>query len=203
MKPHVEWGHMKILLFAKQKGGVGCSMLAGQVAYELRRRGGSVSVMLVDPQGGEGIDEADPGEGDDYLVVDMPGHLSQDTRDFAAAADLGVVPVATDLAGLPAFRRVLGVMRDAAPDVPVMAVPNRVHGHVGRLWGQDRLVMDAVAEAAGEAGAEVGPAVYERNPLRDAQAASVPVREVGGRRSDGAVRDIERLTDAIVAMAGE
>lgn len=67
---------MLTILIANQKGGVGKTTIADELAFELERRGASVSFISTDPQGGS-VHETDDGDEErDWRIVDTPGVLA-------------------------------------------------------------------------------------------------------------------------------
>ena len=84
---------MLTILIANQKGGVGKTTIADELAFELERRGASVSFISTDPQGGS-VHETDDGDEErDWRIVDTPGVLADALPEWCEAADMVLVPM--------------------------------------------------------------------------------------------------------------
>ena len=84
---------MLTILIANQKGGVGKTTIADELAFELERRGASVSFISTDPQGGS-VHETDDGDKErDWRIVDTPGVLADALPEWCEAADMVLVPM--------------------------------------------------------------------------------------------------------------
>lgn len=142
-----------IILIAHQKGGVGKSTLAVNLAAEAQRRGGDVLIAEADPtihtarlwaqtrQGTgaklitcakvEGNIQAglkDLGGRYDYVLVDVAGKDSREMRSAMVAADVMVTPILPSQADMDSSNFLSQTIEDARefnPGLAVLAVLNR------------------------------------------------------------------------------
>ena len=82
---------MKTILIANQKGGVGKSMLADELAFSLARTGTPFSFYDLDGQGGT-IHTTQEMPGAAAAVVDTPGALQSELRDWLQSANVVLYP---------------------------------------------------------------------------------------------------------------
>lgn len=142
-----------IILIAHQKGGVGKSTLAVNLAAEAQRRGGDVLIAEADPtihtarlwaqtrgeSGAKQITSArlegtlqghlkDLADRYDYVVVDVAGKDSREMRSAMIAADVMVAPIQpsqADVDSTQALVRTIEEAREFNPSLVVLAVLNR------------------------------------------------------------------------------
>ncbi len=143
----------KVFAIAQQKGGVGKTTLAAQLAVAWSRRGRCVALLDTDPQGslaawyaarqktlnGDGDDglgvaavggwrlaaEVDrAAAANDIVIIDCPPHAEADARAAMRAADLVLVPVQPSPLDLWATRPTLDLA--AREKTPVLLILNRV-----------------------------------------------------------------------------
>ena len=82
----------KKIAVMNQKGGVGKTTIADEIAYILEARGHSVGFLNFDTQGGA-VHSVTVNDGsEDYVVIDTPGHMDKDFPKVAALADVIVIP---------------------------------------------------------------------------------------------------------------
>ena len=112
------------VLVVNQKGGVGKTTFADEIAWGLARRGVEVGFGNLDPQGGavheEVLLEADGA----VNVIDTPGFLSDNVAEWAANADVAVIPVQPGTLGLKPMKRTLRLVTQANPDLAVGIIVN-------------------------------------------------------------------------------
>lgn len=83
---------MKTILIANQKGGVGKTTVADELAFALEHLGYSVVFTNLDPQGGTVHEPTAPNGTEDFQIVDTPGSLNQDFVRWCENADLVLFP---------------------------------------------------------------------------------------------------------------
>src|SRR5262245_38291709 len=143
----------RVFAIAQQKGGVGKTTLAAQLAVAWSRSGRSVALLDTDPQGSlaawfaarqKTLDGSDDGRvagasiggwrtaaevqrataANDVVIIDCPPHAETDARVAMRAADLVLVPVQPSPLDLWATRPTLDLA--AKEKRPVLLVLNRV-----------------------------------------------------------------------------
>lgn len=114
------WEKMKTILVCNQKGGVGKSLIADELAYALERANLDTGFADLDGQGGTLHRTR---EGGDVTVVDTPGALSEDLDAWLNAADVAVVPTRTTSRDITPLLRMRDVLA-AHPNMPVVYVLN-------------------------------------------------------------------------------
>ena len=147
------------ILLVNQKGGVGKTTFADEIAWGLERRGHKVGFGNLDPQGGE----------DAVNVIDTPGFLSDDTAEYAKNADIAIIPVQPGTLGLKPMKRTIKVITEANPDLSFAIIVNNFAANqtVDRqflelLEADDLPVLGTVPTAAAfKQGAALGKPVYE------------------------------------------
>ena len=136
------------ILLVNQKGGVGKTTFADEIAWGLERRG---------------HDE------DAVNVIDTPGFLSDDTAEYAKNADIAIIPVQPGTLGLKPMKRTIKVITEANPDLSFAIIVNNFAANqtVDRqflelLEADDLPVLGTVPTAAAfKQGAALGKPVYE------------------------------------------
>jgi chromosome partitioning protein len=142
-----------IILIAHQKGGVGKSTLAVNLAAEAQRRGGDVLIAEGDPtihtarnwarvrasanaapitsvklEGAIHTNLTDLGKRYDYVIVDVAGKDSREMRSAMTAAHVMVTPILpsqADVDSSNSLSRTIVDARDFNPGLAVIAVLNR------------------------------------------------------------------------------
>lgn len=85
---------MKTILVCNQKGGVGKSLCADEIAFSFERSGIPVSFYDLDTQGGT-LHKTHEADGAQVAVVDTPGALQEGLADWLKEADVVVIPTRT------------------------------------------------------------------------------------------------------------
>ena len=108
---------MKTILVCNQKGGVGKSLVADEIAFSFERSGIPVSFYDLDTQGGT-LHETHEADGAQVAVVDTPGALQEGLADWLKEADVVVIPTRTtsrDIERLMRMRKAVFKNGHAAP----------------------------------------------------------------------------------------
>ena len=103
------------ILLVNQKGGVGKTTFADEIAWGLERRGHKVGFGNLDPQGGANHEKGLLDDEDAVNVIDTPGFLSDDTAEYAKNADIAIIPVQPGTLGLKPMKRTIKVITEANP----------------------------------------------------------------------------------------
>ena len=85
---------MKTILVCNQKGGVGKSLVADEIAFSFERSGIPVSFYDLDAQGGT-LHRTQEADGAQVAVVDTPGALQEALSEWLKEADVVVIPTRT------------------------------------------------------------------------------------------------------------
>lgn len=112
------------VMFAGQKGGVGKTTLADELAFGLERRGKAVCFVNLDAQGGAIHAPSMPSDDYDFVVVDTPGSLTKEFRSWCQSSDMVLFPSAASTRCLAPLLRCWEIAKDAAPDVVAAVVVN-------------------------------------------------------------------------------
>lgn len=160
------------VIVVNQKGGVGKTTFADEIAWGLERRGVEVGFGNLDRQGGA-CHEVGMVEGEGAVnVIDTPGYLGDGVEEWAANADVAVVPVQPGTLGLKPMKRTLRVIMQANPELSVGIIVNNysdrrvIDRQFLELLKADELpVIGTVPTATAFAqGSALGRSVIEINP---------------------------------------
>lgn len=118
---------MYTILMLNQKGGVGKTTLADEIAFALERRGKTVAFVTTDPQGGsvhETCDDPDFAEACDFQIVDTAGYLAKGAADWCRAADMVLVPMLPSTRDMEPTMRTLEVIGESGADAKAFVIVN-------------------------------------------------------------------------------
>ena len=104
----------KTVLIANPKGGVGKSTICDELVYGLRRRGYKTAYVNLDNQGGSSHEAAESTEGYDYVVVDTPGALTDELRDWMDASDIVLIPTLASKRDVDRLRQTWAIAKDVS-----------------------------------------------------------------------------------------
>lgn len=115
---------MKKILICNQKGGVGKSLIADELAFSFERTRTPLAFLDLDSQGGT-IHKTDPNEDAEVCVIDTPGALQSQLKDWLADADVIIIPTRTTSRDIEPLQRMQRAVKSSAkPGVPVLYVLN-------------------------------------------------------------------------------
>lgn len=115
--------HIPTIAVVNQKGGVGKSFIADELAFWCDRNDVPCELVELDPQGGMSH-ASDDVEGARVRIVDTPGALRAELRDVLTEADAVVVPVRPSERGVTATERMLGLVEDVCEGAAGFLVVN-------------------------------------------------------------------------------
>ena len=119
---------MKTILVCNQKGGVGKSFLADELAFSFERSQVPVSFFDLDAQGGT-IHHTHESEGAEVSIVDTPGALQEKLADWIEAADVIVIPTRASSRDIPPLRTMRdAVIRHSRKDAKIIYIFNGYNG---------------------------------------------------------------------------
>lgn len=99
---------MKSVLVCNQKGGVGKSLIADELAFAMDRCGTPYSFVDLDDQGGT-IHRTKETEGAEVQIVDTPGALKKDIVGWMEAADIILIPFRPTSREIPPLERMIEI----------------------------------------------------------------------------------------------
>lgn len=114
---------MKNILVLAQKGGVGKTLIADEIAYSLERSNIPFSFFELDAQGGNRHSTTE-NENAEIAVIDTPGYLLDDLPDMIEDADCIIVPTKASAADQPSLLRIRQLIETNAPTTPTLLVVN-------------------------------------------------------------------------------
>lgn len=180
------------ILVCNQKGGVGKSLIADELAFSFERSKVPVSFVDLDAQGGT-IHQTDQREDAKVTVVDTPGALQAELKDWIAAADIIIIPTRTtsrDIEPLMRMQQAVGAAQRAGK--PVVYVLNG--------WNRWRASSDFLEWFKGNSGDVPIYKLPQSEQFVQAGASGVSVVEYA--RHGAAVKATLELCNAVRALAG-
>lgn len=105
---------MKTVLFCNQKGGVGKTMLADSAASYFEKNL-KVSFLDLDQQGGA-IHQTNQVPDADVMIIDTPGALQGDMREWIKSADVVVIPTNCNRYDMIPLERMMNIAADFDKD---------------------------------------------------------------------------------------
>ena len=116
----------KTIIFLNKKGGVGKTVLSDELAFEFDRENIIYDFYDVDGQGGL-IHETtkEENEAAEYVIVDTPGQLNENTEECIKMADIIIVPTRASFQEMQPLTETLNLVRAAKKkSTPVIIVLN-------------------------------------------------------------------------------
>lgn len=118
---------MFTVLLLNQKGGVGKTTIADEIAFALERRGKTVAFVSTDPQGGsvhEVCADPDFAAECDFQIVDTAGVLNDAMGDWCRAADMILVPMLPSTRDLEPTMRTIKIVSDSGTSAVAYVIVN-------------------------------------------------------------------------------
>lgn len=112
---------MKTISLVCEKGGVGKSMLASELRFYFMRSDLRVSLYALD---GQYRDASCVVDNPDVVIVDTAGRLDTDLQGVIERSDVVIVPVRPTPCDTEPFLRTVDLVRDVAPDTPLVVCVN-------------------------------------------------------------------------------
>ena len=114
---------MKTILVCSEKGGVGKTTIADELAFSLDRAELSYNFYDLDAQGGC-IHEKREFDDSEYTIVDTPGALQEDMVGWMKSSDLIIIPTRPSMRDIPPLQTMIDIIEDNKINVPVIFVVN-------------------------------------------------------------------------------
>lgn len=184
---------MKKILICNQKGGVGKSLIADELAFSFERSKIPLAFLDLDSQGGT-IHKTNPLKDAQVAVIDTPGALQQELPTWLAEADAIVVPARTTSRDLDPLWRMRRAIEAAGKENSVLYVLNG--------WTRFRASADFLTWFRGAFGDDVRVFTLPQSELF-IQASAAKRSVVGyGRKRTPAGDAVLELCDAVRGMIG-
>lgn len=114
---------MKTILICNQKGGVGKTLIADEIAFALDRADIKYNFYDLDHQGGS-IHENHEERFAKYTVVDTPGSLQKDLVDWMKSVDLIIIPTRMSSRDIQPLQSMIDIVSKDEIKAPVIYVLN-------------------------------------------------------------------------------
>lgn len=183
---------MKRILVLAQKGGVGKTLIADQMAYSLDATKTPYAFYELDTQGGS-EHETNEMDNAEVAVIDTPGYLMEDAPQMAADADVIVIPTRASPAEVPAFERMRDLVHTHAPETPVIIVLNAWNRYTNNRSFNEYLMQSRRDN-------ETLIAIPQSEAVPNAAGAHVPITQYMPRSR--VAERVRRLTNAVREAIG-
>ena len=181
---------MKTILVCNQKGGVGKSLVADEIAFSFERSGIPVSFYDLDAQGGT-LHRTQEADGAEVAVVDTPGALQEALSEWLREADVVVIPTRTTSRDIePLMRMRKAVFKHSRAKIV----------YVMNGWNRFKASRDFMEWFGGLAGDQTVVTLPQSEAFVQAGAAGVSVVEFDRRGK--AARATRELVDTVREAAG-
>ena len=184
---------MRSIVVCNQKGGVGKSLVADEIAFSMERSHIPIDFYDLDQQGGTIHGTSEVG-GAEVAVVDTPGALQRELPEWLAAADVVVIPTRATSRDIAPLMR----MRDAAMAAGPGLADRTVY--VVNGWNRFRASRDFMAWLKGETGFRNVVRLPQSEGFVQAAAAGTSIVEHAPRSR--AARATIELVNAVRTVAG-
>lgn len=178
------------ILLVNQKGGVGKTTFADEIAWGLERRGREVGFINLDPQGGASHEQKTVEGEKAVTVVDTPGYLNDKLGGCVEVADIAIVPVEPSQRGLRAMKRTIQLITGVNPELEIGLIVNR--------YSDKRIIDRSFTDFLTADDLPILGCVPTAEAFKRGASFNRPVSEVqpGGRAADA----IEGILDKVEAM---
>ena len=135
---------MKKILVCNQKGGVGKSMTADELAFFFERNGVPTAFLDLDSQGGT-VHKTDRNQKAAVAIIDTPGALQPQLKDWVKDADVIVIPTRPTSRDIEPLQRMKqAVLKSGKPVIYVLNGWNRYRASRDFLfWFRNNIGEDA------------------------------------------------------------
>jgi chromosome partitioning protein len=181
---------MKTILVANQKGGVGKTTIADEIAFGLERRGHTVCFYNLDPQGSVLHELSMPKDDDDFQVIDTPPTLTKDFSNWCRNADIIVMPTSASMLELTPLQRCYELAQKSGTKAPIGIVVNN--------YAESRTIDRDFVQFLHNASMPLFGTIPTTTAIRQAQAAQISVVEY--KKNNAAAVAFDILTDKIMEV---
>lgn len=119
---------MYTILILNQKGGVGKTTIADELAFAFERKGYDVCFQNLDNQGGAVHAPSMIDGSEDFVIIDTPGALSKDFSKWCKAADVVLMPTHASNLDLVPLLRCWDIAKDSGTKAKLAVVVNEYDG---------------------------------------------------------------------------
>jgi chromosome partitioning protein len=165
---------MKNVLICNQKGGVGKTLIADELAFGFERDQIPFSLYDLDQQGGL-IHQAKENDDAAVAIIDTPGALQSDLKKWMDAADIIIIPTMMSNRDVPPLELMIELTQEYQGKKPVLFVLNR--------WNHYNITKDFI-EWFDEKYPELQTAILsDCTAFNQAGARGVSIRDISPRSS--------------------